>query len=75
LLLATGDATAQIPDVSDNDGLWTGMLLMAQSFEFAETRDPKARSVESKTPFDFCFKATIIRRPYLLTHVLSFILL
>lgn len=51
------------------------MLLMAQSFEFAETRDPKARSVESKTPFDFCFKATIIRRPYLLTHVLSFILL
>ena len=29
---------------SDNDGLWTGMLLMAQSYRFAVTRDATARA-------------------------------
>jgi hypothetical protein len=37
---------------SDNDGLWTSMYLGAKCFEYAATKDPKAKMI-AKTHFDF----------------------
>eukprot|EP01052_Picozoa_sp_SAG31_P033198 SAG31_NODE_3721_length_3950_cov_2.867048_3_plen_421_part_00 len=48
-LRAYGDKANPSPDASDNDGLWTGMLLMAQCFQYASTRNPNVRSAAWKS--------------------------
>lgn len=37
------DATTCVPETSDNDGLWTSLLVAAESFRFAVTGDESAR--------------------------------
>jgi len=42
-LPAPGDFSSWTYDASDNDGLWTGIYLAAESFRYAVTGDPKAK--------------------------------
>ena len=39
----TGDPDGAIPDISDNDGLWTGCYVAAQSLRYAVTGEPEAK--------------------------------
>ncbi len=43
LLPTPGDTSRWLPEVSDNDGLWTSLYVCAESFRYAATRDPQAR--------------------------------
>lgn len=43
-LSSYGNTTQPESFASDNDGLWTGMLLMAQTYRFAATKDKAARA-------------------------------
>lgn len=46
--------------VSDNDGLWNGLYIAAQSFKYAATKDPKAkkRATEAMRGLHFLRKVT-----------------
>lgn len=48
-LARPGDLTSFFPDSSDNDGLWTGMYLAAESFRFAVTKDEEARRLADES--------------------------
>ena len=42
-LAAPGVTDGSVPDLSDNDGLWTGLYLAAQSYRYAVTGEAAAR--------------------------------
>lgn len=43
MLPAPGVTQGAVPDLSDNDGLWTGLYLAAQSYRYAATGEAEAR--------------------------------
>ena len=48
-LRAPGILDGALQEVSDNDGLWTGLYIASQSFRYAVTKSPEARSQASRS--------------------------
>lgn len=44
-----GDLSSYVHHASDNDGLWTALYVMVESFRYAVTRDPQARALAGKS--------------------------